>query len=399
VRQKTINSLSNLVVVVAFSNSIPKEEGEKKKMKKFAVLNLVLVLSVLLGSVALAQEGDFGVVQRTAQAALDGWGPVISADSLYENLNDGDTSNDPFIVSVRSAEHYALGHIPGAINIPWNQIAKAENLAKLPTDQQIVVYCYTGHTGQVATTVLKVLGYDAVNLKYGMMGWTKNDEVLGTTRFGPDTDQRDYALETEANEATDTYDYPVLDTGASDATEIVRVAADSALDGWGPVTSADSLFENLNDGDTSNDPVVVSVRGADHYALGHIPGAINIPWSKIADPENLAKLPTDKQIVVYCYTGHTGQVAATVLKVLGYDAVNLKYGMMGWTANDDVLATTRFDPETQPDYTLEGTAVAVAEPVTIPETGGMPFPVEGLLVGFGALTAAAGVYLRRRNAA
>ena len=61
--------------------------------------------------------------------------PVISADALYENLNDGDTSNDPFIVSVRSAEHYALGHIPGAINIPWKQIAEPENLAKLPTDQ------------------------------------------------------------------------------------------------------------------------------------------------------------------------------------------------------------------------------------------------------------------------
>jgi rhodanese-related sulfurtransferase len=368
-------------------------------MKKLAVLNLVLVLSLLLGTAALAQEGDFGVVQRTTDAALDGWKPVISADDLYANLNDGDTSNDPFIVSVRAPDAYALGHIPGAINIPWNQIAKPESLAQLPTDKPIVVYCYTGHTGQVAATVLKSLGYDVQNLKFGMMGWTLNDEVLATTRFGPDTDQRDYPLETEANEATETYDYPVLNTGASDAAEIVRIAADTALDGWKPVTTAEALFDNLNDGDTSNDPVVVSVRAADVYALGHIAGAINIPWSKIADAENLAKLPTDKQIVVYCYTGHTGQVATTVLKMLGYDAINLKYGMMGWTANDEVLGTTRFDPATQPDYTLEGTAVAAAEPVTIPETGGMPFPVEGLLVGFGALTAAAGVYLRRRNAA
>ena len=36
-------------------------------MKKLAVLNLVLVLSLLLGTAALAQEGDFGVVQRTAE--------------------------------------------------------------------------------------------------------------------------------------------------------------------------------------------------------------------------------------------------------------------------------------------------------------------------------------------
>jgi rhodanese-related sulfurtransferase len=214
-------------------------------MKKFALLNLVLVLSLLLGTAVMAQEGDFGVVQRTADAALDGWSPVISADALYENLMDGDDSNDPFIVSVRSAEHYALGHIPGAINIPWKEIAKEENLAKLPTDQPIVVYCYTGHTGQVAASVLKMLGYDVQNLKYGMMGWTLDDEVLGTSRY---------------------------------------------------------------------------------------------------------------------------------------------------------------DPATAPDYTVEGTAAEEAEaeaeaPATVPETGGMPLPVEGLLVGLGSLTAAAGVYLRRRKAA
>jgi rhodanese-related sulfurtransferase len=378
-------------------------------MKKFAVLNLVLVLSLLLGTAAFAQEGDFGVVQRTADTALEGWSPVITADALFENLNDGDTSNDPFIVSVRSADHYALGHIPGAINIPWSQIAKAENLAKLPTDKPIVVYCYTGHTGQVAATVLKVLGYNVQNLKFGIMGWTLNDEVLATTRFGPDTDQRDYPVETTPNVATETYDYPVLDTGADDVEEIVRMAADMALDGWAPTISADALFENLNDGDTSNDPLVVSVRSAEHYALGHVAGAINIPWNQIAKPENLAKLPADKPIVVYCYTGHTGQVAAAVLKMLGYDVQNLKYGMMSWTEDDEVLATGRYDPATSPDYAFEGTAAAATEapatetpaaaPETTPETGGMPFPVEGLLLGLGSLTAAAGVYLRRRKAA
>jgi rhodanese-related sulfurtransferase len=384
-------------------------KGESK-VKKLALFNLVLVLSLLLGTVALAQEGDFGVVQRTAQSFLADWTPVISADALYENLNDGDTSNDPFVVSVRSPDHYALGHIPGAINIPWTEIAKPENLAKLPTDQPIVVYCYTGHTGQVAATVLASLGYDVQNLKFGIMGWTKDDDVLATTRFGPDTDQRDYPLETEVNEATETYDYPVLDTGATDTQEIVRVAADAWLSSVGkPVTSADALFDNLNDGDESNDPVVVSVRSPDHYALGHIPGAINIPWTKVADPENLAKLPADKPIVVYCYTGHTGQAATTVLGMLGYDVLNLTYGMMGWTEDDDVLATARFDPETQPDYAVVGTAVAevveeavvveAPQPEAMPVAGGIPFPVEGVLMGFGALTAAAGLYLRRRKAA
>ena len=38
------------------------------------------------------------------------------------------------------------GHVPGAYNIPYKEIAKIANLEKLPTDKTIVVYCYTGHT-------------------------------------------------------------------------------------------------------------------------------------------------------------------------------------------------------------------------------------------------------------
>jgi len=379
-------------------------------MKRFALLNLFLVLALLLPGMVIAQEpqGDFGVIQRTASSFLAGWTPTINADDLYDILNDGDTSNDPFIVSVRSAEHYALGHIPGAINIPWKEIAKEANLAKLPTDRQIVTYCYTGHTGQVAATILGLLGYDVVNLKYGIMGWTKNDEVLATTRFGPDTDQRDYAVETEANEATETYDYPELEVGGANAQETIRLRADEFLAEWNPTTSADAIFDILNDGDDSNDPVIVSARSAEDYAKGHVPGAINIPWKQIAEPESLAMLPADEPIVTYCYTGHTGQVTAVVLGMLGYDVTNLKYGMMGWTEDADVVATAIYDPETAPDYAVEGTAAEAAAPEaeqqatapeTVPETGGAGLPLEAVLIGMGTLAAAAGTLLQRRKAA
>jgi len=371
-------------------------------MKKFAVLNLVLVVTLLLSGIALAQEpeGDFGVIQRTASTFLADWSPTISADDLYDNLNDGDTSNDPFIVSVRAPEAYALGHIPGAINIPWKSIAKEESLAMLPTDQQIVVYCYTGHTGQVAATILGLLGYDVKNLKFGMMGWSKNDEVLGTTRFGPDTDQRDYPTETDENVATETYDYPTLDVGGADARETVRLRADEFLANWSPTTSADAVFDILNDGDDTNDPVIVSVRSAEHYALGHVPTAINIPWTQIAEPENLAKLPPDQPIVTYCYTGHTGEVSAVILGMLGYDVTNMKYGMMAWTENQDIRVAAPYDVATAPDYAIEGTlAGEPAAPETVPETGGMGLPLEAVLIGLGTLTAAAGALLQRRKAA
>jgi rhodanese-related sulfurtransferase len=358
---------------------------------------------------AAAAGGDeFEVVRAAAEEYLgSGKAPVISADALWENLNDGDESNDPFIVSVRSPEHYELGHVPGAINIPWKTIAEPESLATLPTDRPIVAYCYTGHTGQVATTALSLLGYDVTNLKFGMMGWTEDDEVLATARYGPETAIRDYRIETEPNEATESYDYPELSTGGADDFEIVRLAIDDWVkNAAAPIIPADNLWENINDGDESNDPFILSVRSPEHYELGHIPGAVNIPWKALADPENLAMLPSDQNITTYCYTGHTGQVAATVLGVLGYDVSNLKYGMMGWTEDDDVLATARFGPDVQRDYRIEGAAAAAGgaaestspEPEQLPASGGALVPTWLALLASGLMSLGAGWGLRRRLA-
>ena len=76
---------------------------------------------------------------------------------------------------------------------------------------------------------------------------------------------------------------------------------------------------------------------------------------------------------------------------------------MAWTEDDEVLGIERYDPETSPDYPVEGTAAEApaanqAAPENVPETGGVAFPVEGILLSFGALIAGAGLYLRRRNA-
>lgn len=375
--------------------------------KRSLIVVFALLLAFGLTTTALAQEptGDFAAVQAAADAYLSsGAAPTISADALWENMNDGDPENDPFILSVRAPEHYEIGHIPGAINIPWKQVAKTDSLEMLPNDQPIVVYCYTGHTGQIATTVLNLLGYDATNLRFGMMGWTEDDEVLATTRFGPDTDQRDYRIETEPNELTETYPYPELDVAGDSDFEIVRAAADQWLSTVeAPIVSADSVFENLNDGDTENDPFILSVRSAEHYELGHVPGAVNIAWREVAQPDNLAKLPADQRIIAYCYTGHTGQVATSILGVLGYDVGNMKYGMMAWTEDDEVLVTQRFSPEVQGDYRIEtGMAAAEemaeesqAEPEALPTTG-QPTLMWLLWLLAGAGSFSAGIALRRR---
>ncbi len=142
--------------------------------KAFYFVVVLLVIPPLITSCTSSSE----VIREAADAYLSSdKAPNILAEELYGILYDGNPNNDPFILSVRSPEHYEKGHIPGAINIPWQEVAKQENLAKLPKDRQIVVYCYTGHTASQVTALLNILGYDAINLKFGMTSWTINRDI------------------------------------------------------------------------------------------------------------------------------------------------------------------------------------------------------------------------------
>ena len=76
--------------------------------------------------------------------------------------------------------------------------------------------------------------------------------------------------------------------------------------------------------------MLISVRAPGDCAKARIPGSINIPRGAFWKPANIAKLPPkDKPIVAYCDTG-TGAVGpAAVLRMMGYDAVQLAWGTMG----------------------------------------------------------------------
>jgi len=83
-------------------------------------------------------------------------------------------SQDIYILDIRSAEDYAKGHIKGAHNIPFKEVGK--DLANLPKDKIIIVYCYTGQTGGQTTAVLNMAGFNARSLNGGMNnGWLRLD--------------------------------------------------------------------------------------------------------------------------------------------------------------------------------------------------------------------------------
>jgi len=293
---------------------------------------------------------EFEALRVLIDAVLEDLKPVISVTDVKMIVDDPAEAANYNIVSVRSPDDYAVGHVPGAINIPWKTIADDASLAQLDADKQIA-YCYTGHTGQVADTILAVLGYDTLNMKFGMMGWTDDPDVLATTPF--DCAPPNYDTEDTPNDLPADNELPVIATGEMDVVAIAKAQAQAYLgSGLGPVISVTDVKMIIDDPGQADDYIIVSVRSADDYAVGHVPGAINIPWRTIAEVDNLEKLDPDKTIIVYCYTGHTGQVACTVLNLLGYEAKNMKFGMMGWTDDPDVLATTPFDCA-PPNYDTE----------------------------------------------
>ena len=82
-----------------------------------------------------------------------------------------------------------------------------------------------------------------------------------------------------------------------------RAAMISAADKYftnspSPVISAAVLYTALQVKDTNYQ--IVDVRTAADYARGHIDGAINIPFTTIADDANVAKLDPAKTIVTVC---------------------------------------------------------------------------------------------------
>jgi rhodanese-related sulfurtransferase len=346
----------------------------------FAAIALALIVALLpIGQLGQAQDS----LQARADAYFSEGAQTIQAADLFENLNDGDAENDPYIISLRSAEDYAKGHIPGAVNVSVKALFTLDNLATIPPDRDVVLVCYTGQTAGQATAALNLLGYQAYSLLYGMSSWTSDPSVY-VKRFDPEQHTSDYIVDNDAHQPGGPYKLPfaVAQPPAEVAETVdITVVADVYF-GEGPRTiQAVDLFDNLNDGDPENDPYVISLRSAEDYAKGHIPGAVNVSVKELFTLDTLATIPPDRDVVLVCYTGQTAGQATAALNMLGYDAYSLAYGMSSWTSAPDVYVK-RFDPEQHTyDYIVETGAHQPGGPYELPfsvagaqEPGQQPTP-------------------------
>lgn len=105
--------------------------------------------------------------------------PVNLAGFVAANVRRGDLKQvfaeelfqlDPerdFLLDVRTADEVAEGALPGACNIPLDELR--ERLGELPAERRILVYCRVGLRGYVACRILMQKGFDAYNISGGFL--------------------------------------------------------------------------------------------------------------------------------------------------------------------------------------------------------------------------------------
>lgn len=96
--------------------------------------------------------------------------PAISVDELAARIAAGDA---PLVVDVRTPEEFSAGHVPGALNIPYEQLAgRIGELGVEHRDREIVVYCESGRRAAEAESALRRAGFRGLrHLEGDMIAW------------------------------------------------------------------------------------------------------------------------------------------------------------------------------------------------------------------------------------
>lgn len=181
------------------------------------------------------------------------------------------------LLDVRDASEYAIGHLPGSINIGLSGQYATWAGTLLDTSRPIVIIAEPGREQEAALRLGRI-GFDRVQgyLKDGMAALAARLDLIRTTE---------------------------------------RV-------------SAPMLSEELA---SSKPPVLVDVRAPREWSSNHIPGSVNIPLSQFQ--QRLEEIPHNRRIAVHCAGGYRSSIAASVLTQRGFnDLIELAGGITAWEA-------------------------------------------------------------------
>ncbi len=321
-----------------------------RKRKLFPFLSLFLIIGLFVTGCGQAQpvatppsntpaatssEDSSKAIKSALETYFNDIGSKVtnSYKIAEKDLKDElDKTPDKYVIlDIRKADAYALGHIKGAINVPYGaDIANnLDSIRAIAKDKTLIVACYTGQTAGQADSLLNVAGIKTLSLNSGMGGsGTVGFETRGWLG-------QKYPTVTEAT---------AMPTAPAVATN--SKAIDVAVQKYFNEVPKDSYKIDLpvmKDA-LANQPdkyYLVDVRKAVDFAKGHIKGAVNIPYGPdvAKNLDSIKDKSTGKTAVVYCYTGQTAAQVDSLLNIFGITTKSLNFGFgmdgfsKGWSAD------------------------------------------------------------------
>ncbi|MBK1723911.1 rhodanese-like domain-containing protein [Thiocystis violacea] len=91
---------------------------------------------------------------------------LMTAKAMVDKINAGESM---IILDVRTPAETKIftGTLPGSLAIPLNRLFTDENLARIPTNQPVIVLCKSGIRAAAAGTALRHIGFDKVFILKG----------------------------------------------------------------------------------------------------------------------------------------------------------------------------------------------------------------------------------------
>ncbi|MBK8459288.1 MAG: metalloregulator ArsR/SmtB family transcription factor [Micropruina sp.] len=155
------NASRNLQILAAAGLVVRRVEGTSRvyRLADPSVLHayqaLVAVAEARIAEVSGLASAFFGEADGARPMSLPELQEAMAADQELT------------LIDVRPAREFASGHVPGAINVPLNELA--ERMAELPLDSPIVAYCRGPFCVMAASAVhqLREAGFAAARLAVG----------------------------------------------------------------------------------------------------------------------------------------------------------------------------------------------------------------------------------------
>ena len=135
-----------------------------------------------LGAVAQHNRSEIRRLVADSQDRRDGL-EAISRDELLSRLGEGGMT----LLDVRPADEFAQGHLPGALNIPADELL--ERLGELPAGHEIVAYCRGPFCvlASDAVATLRAHGLRARRLDAGFPDWRASSSQSASPSHASDS--------------------------------------------------------------------------------------------------------------------------------------------------------------------------------------------------------------------